>query len=77
MKDIKLENYTIEVNARYTNNDKNSKEQTLYFLNELAIVYSQAAEFNRGQGWQASADKYQRKAFALHDMLADLGLYDD
>ena len=77
MKDIKLESYTVEVNARGPFDTKNSKEQTMYFLNELALVYLQAAEFNRCQGWQAVAKDYQKKSNALHDMLADLGFYDD
>ena len=77
MKDIKLENYTVEVNARGHFDNKNSKEQTMYFLNELSLVYTQAADFCRGQGWQAVAKDYQKKSNALHDMLADLGFYDD
>lgn len=77
MKNIKLENYTVEVNAKSTYNEKNSKEQTMYFLNELSIVYSQAAEFNSGNGWQAIAKDYQKKAIAIHDMLAEMGFYDN
>lgn len=77
MKNIKLERYTVEINAKSKYDEKNSKEQTMFFLNELSIVYNQAAEFNRGNGWQVTANDYQKKSLALHDLLAEIGFYDD
>lgn len=77
MKNIKLTGYTINLDAINPVTKKPVSSETLYFLNQLGIVYRQAAEFNRGNGAAVTAQGYDNNADILYDLLCAEGFFDD
>ena len=77
MKEIKLNSYTVNIDAINPSTKKPIKDQTMYFLNELSIVYRQAAEFNRGNGWNRTANEYENNAGKIYDLLCIEGFFDN
>lgn len=77
MKEIKLECYTVIIDAISPSTKKPIKAETMYFLNELSIIYRQAAEFNRGNGWNVTAKTYENNAEKIYDLLCIEGFFDN
>lgn len=64
----------IEIKCKTGN--KEDKENTQYLLNELSIAYDYAAKFMQGQGMEASAKEFDKKAKIIFEMLLQQGIYD-
>ena len=47
------------------------------FLNELSIVYSEAAEYNEARGYFSIAKDFNRKADTFQKICDELGMYDN
>jgi len=54
-----------------------NKDDLGSFLNELAIVYSEAAKYNEACGCFAIAKDFDRKADTFHKICDELGMYDN
>ena len=68
---------TREINITVKNVGENraNKEELIYHLNELSLVYSYAAEKMRADGCDALAKDFQNKASALYKICNDMGAY--
>lgn len=69
---IRLGDYTVDIEAK---NDYNLGNDTLRFLNTLSIVFSEAAELNKIQGYGGCAKKYLEMGRQLYNFCNEKGLY--
>ena len=76
MKNVKIGSYTVDISAKTKYENRNNKESLLYFLNELSIVYSEAAKYNQEHGFNGFYQDFEEKSRELHQMLTELGAYD-
>lgn len=68
--------YQLDIKSiRSDKNKDENKEDLMYFLNELSLVYGYAADHNFSRGYQAHAKDYREKANTLYDYLNDLEVY--
>ena len=76
---IKIETSTgsteINITAKSSFSDRANKIDLMYFLNELAIVYKDASDFNAGLGLDALAKDYREKGDLLHKICEEMGAY--
>ena len=73
---IVLRSTEITVTAKGIYNEKrNNKQDVMSFLNELSIVYNEAARWNKENGYDAFFEEYKEKANILYKACADLGAY--
>ena len=52
-------------------------EDTLYFLNELALAYSREAEYMKASGAPGLAERSDRKSWEIFNELKKRGFYDE
>lgn len=57
-------------------NNKEEKESTVFLINEISLAYDYAAKFLQGQGCEAIALDYEKKAQILFELLKQQGVYD-
>ena len=75
---IKIGDYEVEIKAKGVyNKEKFNKQDTMSFLNELSIVYTDSSKFNMGQGYQALAKCYNESGKEIYETLVTLGLYEN
>lgn len=72
---IMIGDYEVNISARYTRNEKATKAETMHFLNELAIAYFEASEFNKRLTCYASAKDFKEKSDSIHNFLEEKGCY--
>lgn len=73
---IKMNSQEIEIKAKglYNNNRTNNKD-LIAILNELSIVYGDAAKYNAELGYDGFAADFQSKADILYKICDELGAY--
>ena len=73
---IKIGEFEVEIKAKgIVSREKYNEEDTQFFLNELSVVYQDAATFEDGQGYQAHARNYNTKSMNIYKKLCELGAY--
>ena len=72
---IKFGEYELNITGKQTYEEKNNDMAVLYFLNELSIVYGDAARFNGGNGLQGFEKDFSNKSDALYNIVAEHGGY--
>lgn len=73
---IKIGEFEVEVKAKgIVSSEKYNERDTQFFLNELSVVYREAAMFQEGQGRQAIARNYNTKSKDLYTKLLEMGVY--
>ena len=76
MKNIKIGAFEVEVKASLEGNGKANNKDTIYFLNELSLVYQYAAELNKLQGYDGHAKDFKSKSDEIFQFLKKIGVYD-
>lgn len=74
---VQLGGFEVEVKAKLIAEEKFSKQQTLYFINELACAFSEAAKSYRESDCPALARRADEISDNAHDFCAVNGLYDN
>lgn len=64
----------IKVKGLYSK-ERCGKADLISYLNELSIVYSEAAKWNEQLGYSAIADDYRSKSKALYEINIGIGAY--
>lgn len=73
---IKMNSQEIEIKAKgLYNEDRVNNKDLIAILNELSIVYGEAARYNTELGYDCFAADFQRKADIFYKICADLGAY--
>lgn len=68
--------FEVEVKAKgIVSREKYNEKDTEFFLNELSVVYQDAATFEEGQGYQAHARNYNTKSMDIYKQLLKMGAY--
>ena len=65
----------INVTVKGYGKEKATKKATLEYLNELSIIYHEAANSYAAKGLNALARDAEEKSKQLYDLLNDQGLY--
>lgn len=76
---ISLDNGVREINITCKglyNKKRANKDDLSAILNELSIVYSEAAKYNQSIGGYATAKSYEAKSKELYEICKELGAYD-
>lgn len=73
---IKLGAFELKLSAKYSFNKRANKEDLVSILNELSIVYSEAAKYNEMLTSYAVAKDYKKKADQLYDLCKEMGAYE-
>ena len=68
--------YEVDVKVKKNYHEQNNIQYTLYFLNELCIIYREASTFNACQGYQGIAKDYNEKAKEIYEQLETAGCYE-
>lgn len=78
--------YEIEVKAKHDYETRNNREATIYFLNELSILYGERAELDTRKNAEEPRDYYtgehgtiaqaRRTSHEIFKQLEALGAYD-
>ena len=71
---ISIGDYEVEINA--TRKEGPNKEDTIYFLNQLSILASEAEKSFKAEGYKALAEDAHIIAEDIYNALSDLGIYD-
>lgn len=71
---LSIGEYKVVIKARAYEPCLNSTE-TVSFLNELSILASEAAEWNREHGYNATADHAYEISQSIYNTLKELGAY--
>lgn len=66
----------ISITVKDSGKEKATKKATLEYLNELSIIYHEAANSYRAKGLNALARDAEEKSKQLYNLLNDQGLYD-
>lgn len=74
---IMIGEYEISITARYHRNEKANKADTMHFLNELAIAFFEASEFNNKMTCYATGRDFKAKSDEIHEILEKNGCYKD
>ena len=65
----------ISITVKDSGKKKATKKETLVYLNELSIIYHEAANSYAAKGLNALARDAEEKSKQLYDLLNDQGLY--
>lgn len=69
------QNTEVNITAKSSFSNRSNKNDLMYFLNELAIVYKDASAFNAGLGLDALAKDYREKGDLLYKICDEMGAY--
>lgn len=72
---VKIGEYEIEIKAKRPDNKTFNSMDTMIFLNELVLIYSDAFVRKDMDGYQAIANDYRNKQKDIYDTLASQGFY--
>ena len=72
---IKFGNFELDLTAKYSFNKRANKGDLVSVLNELSLVYSEAARYNEVIHANAVAKDYKKKADQLYDLCMKMGAY--
>ena len=72
---IKFGKFELDLTAKYSFNKRANKADLTSVLNELSLVYSEAARYNAGIHADAIAEDYRKKADQLYDLCVEMGAY--
>ena len=73
---IKLGVFELNLSAKYSFNKRANKSDLTSLLNELSLVYSEAARYNENHSHYAVAKDYNEKAMQLYNLCKDMGAYE-
>lgn len=73
---VTIRSYELNITGKCKGEAKNNDEAVLYFLNELAIVYSAAAQFELGQGYHGMGEGFNIAANDAFNAVLEKGFYD-
>lgn len=73
---IKLGAFELNLSAKYSFNKRANKDDLISVLNELSLVYSEAAKYNETITAYAIAKDYKKKADQLYNLCKDMGAYE-
>lgn len=73
---IKLGAFELNLSAKYSLNKRANKDDLISVLNELSLVYSEAAKYNETITAYAIAKDYKKKADQLYNLCKDMGAYE-
>lgn len=75
---FEADNREINITCKGLHNESRANKDDLgSFLNELAVVYDEAARYNESLGCFATAKAFKRKAHEFHEICDKLGMYDN
>lgn len=72
---IKLGKFELDLTAKYSFNKRANKDDLTSVLNELSLVYSEAARYNEAIHADAIAEDYRKKADQLYKLCEEMGAY--
>lgn len=72
---FKLGRCELDLTAKYGFNKRANKEDLISVLNELSIVYSEAAKYNEMLTANATAKDFREKADVLYKLCEEMGAY--
>lgn len=73
---ITIGSFELSITGKDTITDtKNNDKAVMYFLNELVIVYEDAARFNGCNGYEGKKEDYRNKSDAIYEFLRKKGAY--
>lgn len=72
---VKIMGYEVSVNCKEWYEDGYNKKSTYHFLNDLSILLSESSKWNREQGYNVIADKYEKESADIFVMLKNIGFY--
>ncbi len=72
---FKLGKCELDLTAKYSYNKRANKNDLVSVLNELSIVYSEAARYNEMLTANAVAKDYKEKADMLYKLCEEMGAY--
>ena len=72
---IKIGALELDITAKYSFNKRANKEDLTSVLNELSLVYSEAARYNETIHAYAVAKDYKKKADKLYKICEEMGAY--
>ena len=70
---IILDNIEVEIKVKKVGATKTSVEDTVKFINELMMVYSDSATFSKTQGYDFLYDKRMNRAIEIYAQLRKEG----
>lgn len=73
---IKLGAFELNLSAKYSFNKRANKSDLISVLNELSLVYMEAARYNETISAHAVANDYKKKADQLYNLCKDMGAYE-
>lgn len=73
---IKLGAFELNLSAKYRFNKRANKSDLISVLNELSLVYMEAARYNETISAHAVATDYKKKADQLYNLCKDMGAYE-
>ena len=71
----KIMGYEISINCKNWYEDGYNKKATCNFLNYLSVLLDESSKWNREQGYNAIADKYEKECDSIFTMLKNIGFY--
>ena len=72
---IKLGAFELNLTAKYNFNKRSNKDDMISLLNELSLVYAEAAKYNETIFANAVAKDYKKKADQLYKICEEMGAY--
>ena len=72
---LNINGYEVSISAKLSWKERANKQDTLSFLNELALIYADAATTSENGGYHNTARRYQNVAHELHEFNKEHGLY--
>ena len=73
---LKIGDFTANITAHKFYNERMNINDAKHFLNELAIVYWEAGEYNGKLGNTGLESEFKRKSVEIYEFLKGIGFYD-
>lgn len=73
---INIGGYDVEISAKKDYKTRSNKQDTLFFLNYLSLIFDDASEFQGAQNGNPYAEESKQISRDLFEFCKDHGLYD-